>query len=232
MKSLVKQTADAPLDLDDIEALNRKLSQTKAEDLKSIWEDFNKEKLGDKKNTAAWVVAQMVLTQWASKSGKAACEALLDTSADDAFVQDAYPRVMNAWANNVPLKAGQWYVDSGITEKRNAKSLDAGSAFTSKVFRQLQLANADTTVKEIEKLRHTNEIVGAVEGLYEANKKLSGDLDKLSKDLKEIKNKPEVIHATEHILEAKDAAAEAAAKIKDPKQRIEFNKAMESRLRE
>ena len=171
----------------------------------------------------------MLLTQWASKAGEPAAKALLESSPNDAFLKDTYPRVMQSWANNSPLEAGRWYVDPANTQDRSSKSLDAGRSFTAKVFRQMQLAKPDTTISELEKLRNTTEIIGAVEGIRDAGKKLHGDPAKVSKDLERVKNKADVIHATDHYLKAKDAADDAAATIKDPKQRIEFSKALESK---
>jgi M6 family metalloprotease-like protein len=229
-------SSDAPIDLDVLEELDRKLAAAKPEQLREIWSKIEQQEPADGVVTNSSITRQMVMTHWAAKQGEQAMDALLELPTESEFVQKTYAKAMESWANQAPIEAGQWYLAKDQEALRKSELLKAGTKFTKPVFESMFLQNQYQTVSGLEQLHRESEVAGAVAGLWIAGKHFDEGTEKLAEQLQDAKVHTKVIHATIHRLEALDAAAEAAAEateeIADPAERAEVKQFLETDVSE
>lgn len=233
VKSLAGAPVEQAVDLDQLESLDRAFSSATPKQLSEIWQQLENKAPAP---GAAAVTLRLLLTRWAQKDGKAAVEALLATGIDQGFVRDCYPDVMQAWAMQAPTKAFEWYVDDANAKFRESPTLVAGSKFAHESFEHQFMIDASKAVASLGKLKHTSEVMGAVEGLRHAVELTDKDASYLNSAIGKLKKNSDVIKASMNYfdaIEAKDNALNAAALlIEDPIKRSKFRSRIEGKSRD
>lgn len=217
------------INLDALELLDRKLAPLTSGQVQELWQTASAKKDGAQ-ITSASLAKQLLLTRWASKDGQNAVNALLSTQDDADFARQTYSKVMASWANHAPMEAGKWYLSEAKAAERTALKLKANGDFTHEVFETLYQHDADAAIQALEKLETPEEVVGALKGLRHAGRQTEQGPKMLNDRLKTLKNKSQLINATDMILNSIDASKDALQHVQDPEHRAELQKAFKSRI--
>jgi len=206
-----------PINLDELEALDRQLATATTERLAELWSTV----AGKTTKTDAFsrsAVLKLLLSRWASKDGASSAQAAMELSPEDPLRVESLPLIMNSWARNAPAEAARWYLDDQRQDLR--ERLPAGNTeFTHEAFEGLYVADPEAALQGIKKLSSTADIVDAVDGIIHSGTMLGDDTDTLNGRLRE--SESDVVKARLNVIEALRKAEES---IKDPKQRTEFRK--------
>lgn len=157
----------ATLDQGRLTEFDRQVQFARPEDLANLWEKHKAQI--DYKATPSehTILAEMLVTQWATKDGLAAVSALLEAP-ESEFIRRVFPRAMEAWANNDPKGANDWYFDQEQQELRADEGLQAGERFTEALFHWRALSTPDTAAIPVDLLSAAPEVYGAVKGLRQS----------------------------------------------------------------
>jgi hypothetical protein len=191
-----------------------------------IWRDARASEGGQAGSRQSAVLLQLILTQWAARDGQAAVKALLDVPNGD-FVREAFPRVMEAWAGNNPVAAGQWYFADAQAELRSSTNLIAGERFVREVVAHTVRNNLDKAITAIDKLRHVPEVLGALDALGAARDAGQVSAKSYVEKLKAVKTNSEVIDSLRQFREAMHILREH---IVDPATRAQMETAMRQHI--
>jgi M6 family metalloprotease-like protein len=110
---------------------------------------------------------KIILTQWATKDGVPAVQALLATG-NESFIKKTFPLVMEAWVNNNPETASKWYFSKAGDAYQ--KSLEIPSAVLKKMFVYMASKDKVLATKLLSKLYSDKEKYIALGGIYLFNK--------------------------------------------------------------
>jgi M6 family metalloprotease-like protein len=147
--------------LEALDRLLQKLDTLTPEQLAALWADARTRVNFASASQEAKALLQLLLTRWASKDGLAAVQSLLALP-HQAFVAEAYPRVMEAWAAAAPAAAQAWYFSPEQDNLRKSTTLVAGEAFSTAIFKWLSANNLDRAVQSLDRLSHMQELSGAL----------------------------------------------------------------------
>ncbi len=210
-----------PINLDALEALDRKYTRYTGTELASEWARLNDGEVTLANAETRSSVLTLLLSRWAAKDGRQAAEAVLELPETDALREEALPFVLESWTNHVPADAALWYLDDARKSLRS-ESNEEKALFTHRAFEGLYVSDAGSALAGIAKLSSTAEIMTAVEAIVRASGELGEDRRAINKRL--LKSTSEVARAQTELLEAQRAAQE---RIKDAKSRDEFREVLE-----
>jgi M6 family metalloprotease-like protein len=165
------EAAVSAVDVVGLERLEQELSTAKGGTLAERWARQKQQIDLSGAVTQGNLVAELILTKWASRDGEAAARALLEMP-PSPFVREAFPRVMRAWARKHPKAAGDWYFAAEQEKIRGGQELAAGEGFTRILFGARAEASPESAADMIKSLRRPGEIFGAVRGLSDAAAKV------------------------------------------------------------
>lgn len=160
-------TSTEAIDFAKLGTLSDKLATATPAEIQNLWQSFESAKKKITNKGQAVLTKQMILTRWASKSGKEAVEALLDVP-DTGFVRRTYPEVMTAWATNDAAGAADWYFDEEQAELRASEDLKAGTKFTQQVFAYVALDDQNKALTLLDSIKRVSEIYSALVGIQKA----------------------------------------------------------------
>ena len=170
VSAAIRAPVAASIDTSRLEQLDQELGTATAEDLSKLWETYKGDIDRSGAITQQAIIGELILLTWAAKDGRAAIDALTSLP-DSAFVRATYPRLLQAWANEQPASANDWYFAPAQARQRQSDELVAGADFTRHLF-AWRAKNAPATAADaIDALQSSEEIFGAVEGLTEGSKK-------------------------------------------------------------
>ena len=142
----------------------------------------------------------LIVSQWAAKSATDAITNLYATG-DAEFIKSALPSVLNAWVQNAPREALEWYL-AEQTKPSIGLPVAADIAFAKTAFRKLGVSNLEAVTGKIDALVSVKDILGALEGLNESIQISGASELKLSQLLEKLEVNKDAVHALKHVMEA------------------------------
>jgi len=222
VQRLVQSPPETPVDLDAFEDLDRRFAAATSDELKTIWGKLDRKRPPSGKVSDSSLTLKLLLSHWASKDGANAVQALREQGDEDPFVREAFSQMMAAWAHQSPVQAAEWYLNTENEALRASKKLEAGNAFAHESFEFLFIADPDRAIAGLEKLKHTSEIVGAVEGLRHATDRSRKGAADLKEALKNVRTNTQIIQAADSYFSSLEDAKNASLQIEDAAERSKF----------
>lgn len=166
LELIAKAATDQNIDTQLLDRLDRQLQSASPQGIAQIWNITSTVSIPP--TSQSRLSQRMILSQWALKDGQAAIHALL-ASNDSSFIAENFPTVLNAWANNDPLAAGEWYLASSQQEIRANSALAVGAKFAEKIFCCLSAQSQEMSIASLDKIDQSEALQGAVMGIEKAS---------------------------------------------------------------
>ena len=201
----VQSDSDAEKEVVDVPALEdllQKFRSSTPEALTTAWHEALKESPKQRATRQSEVARQLILTQWAAKDGKAAVGALLELPTNE-FTKEAFPRVMETWANHDPSGAAQWYFAEKNQKETQARGLAAGQLFAEPLFKWYARNDYKKAVSLLDQVQ-VSEIEGALTSLKDVSEIEGNAPSLLSDEIAKLKKNRNVIEAVDRLQEAKE----------------------------
>jgi M6 family metalloprotease-like protein len=217
----------AAVDPSRLEKFNADFQLAAPEDLASLWEEHRTSIDPEAAPTEATILAELLMSHWAAKDGKAAVEALLRLP-DSAFTGRVFPQVMEAWVTNDPKGADEWYFAPEQEGIRSSDRLQAGERFAEVLFRWRGASTPDIAASAVDLLTGAPEIYGAVKGLNDAAAVAGADPTVIGSQLEALNIRSEEARALSDVRRALENASE---QFQGRESRSEADKFLLERLR-
>lgn len=162
---VVASTSKDFVDVEQVEKLLEEYGSASPEQLNGAWRAANEtSKPGNGETKQSMVVKKLILAQWAGKSGLDAINALVGTQ-DQRLLAECYASTLDAWANNQPRAAADWFFKDKLKPSGGGMGLAANQSFTRTIFRHSAMLDLEGTVAKVDRLQSLSEIKGALDGI-------------------------------------------------------------------
>ncbi|MBX3434864.1 MAG: M6 family metalloprotease domain-containing protein [Pirellulales bacterium] len=201
------------VDVGAVEKFSAKISELTADELAAAWQDYQARLKPGALSRQQQVEVQLLLARWGRADGQAAVEAALKLS-DFELLQEAYPRVLEAWAANQPALAAAWYLDAKSESIRTEDNLAAGEAFAQAIYKWQALNQPQEAIKSLDKLDRMPELWGAIEGIEQARELTGFDkklLQSMAGELEKEAAIREIVKCRNALLNLQDPSANSPA---------------------
>ncbi len=175
---LMEMKPTTEIDQRRLDQFNSDFEVATPDELAQIWENHRDQLDLDAPTSEQTILAELLLTHWATKDGRAAVEALLKLP-NSVFLKQAFPQAVLAWAESDPKGAFDWYFAADQSKLRTNENLVAGERSIKAMFRWRSVNDPKLAAKSIDLLSKTEEVSGAVQGLREAAMSYSANPDEI-----------------------------------------------------